>query len=371
MSASASGIFGGTPSTTTPIAGPWLSPQVVKRNSVPKLLPAIADRVSRAAGCGCWPAGARPARRVPRSSRSGSRAVRWRSSRTRGRACPPRPRWLPSTVRTSPGRRSRDRLSRPATPRSAFDIDIVLVGISSTDRPERRIDLAATAVALDKDHFGHRTARVTARSDAAPGLRRGSRRRRPWVFGIGGRRHNVEQHRGRSVGGRPSRSTIAGGVGPRKCHDRVRCRLGRRPLGAQRLLTGAANRRRRPRDPEPRDRGRNLLDRSGSPVAADRERDFGIGAVSSMPIATRRIGFGQATRPALRFEKFHLLIPRAASNCRPRPENRREWRRVSGHRISNLKRGSSRRSHSGPLVRVTETQSRIAASPRRNPSRCR
>src|SRR3954464_6397891 len=42
MSGSASGIRGGTPSTTTPIAGPWLSPQVVKRNSVPKLLPAIS-----------------------------------------------------------------------------------------------------------------------------------------------------------------------------------------------------------------------------------------------------------------------------------------------------------------------------------------
>src|ERR1700676_1347791 len=42
MSASASGRRGGTPSTTTPIAGPWLSPQVVKRNSVPKVFPAIA-----------------------------------------------------------------------------------------------------------------------------------------------------------------------------------------------------------------------------------------------------------------------------------------------------------------------------------------
>src|SRR5438067_7647522 len=41
MSDSASGIRGGTPSTTTPIAGPWLSPQVVKRNSVPNVLPAI------------------------------------------------------------------------------------------------------------------------------------------------------------------------------------------------------------------------------------------------------------------------------------------------------------------------------------------
>src|SRR3954471_1655603 len=44
MSGSASGIRGGTPSTTTPIAGPWLSPQVVKRNSVPKLLPAISPQ---------------------------------------------------------------------------------------------------------------------------------------------------------------------------------------------------------------------------------------------------------------------------------------------------------------------------------------
>src|SRR5260370_34294468 len=42
MSGSASGRSGGTPSTTTPIAGPWLSPQVVKRNSVPNVLPAIA-----------------------------------------------------------------------------------------------------------------------------------------------------------------------------------------------------------------------------------------------------------------------------------------------------------------------------------------
>src|SRR5215472_1604277 len=42
MSGSVSGRRGGTPSTTTPIAGPWLSPHVVKRNSVPKELPAIA-----------------------------------------------------------------------------------------------------------------------------------------------------------------------------------------------------------------------------------------------------------------------------------------------------------------------------------------
>src|SRR5215472_5615498 len=44
MSGSASGRRGGTPSTTTPIAGPWLSPQVVKRNKVPNELPAIVFR---------------------------------------------------------------------------------------------------------------------------------------------------------------------------------------------------------------------------------------------------------------------------------------------------------------------------------------
>src|SRR6266852_6108710 len=45
MSDSASGTFGGTPSTTTPIAGPWLSPQVVKRYSVPSVLPAMTARL--------------------------------------------------------------------------------------------------------------------------------------------------------------------------------------------------------------------------------------------------------------------------------------------------------------------------------------
>src|SRR5229473_6252647 len=40
ISAAASTRRGGTPSTTQPIAGPWLSPQVVKRKIVPKLLPA-------------------------------------------------------------------------------------------------------------------------------------------------------------------------------------------------------------------------------------------------------------------------------------------------------------------------------------------
>ena len=37
-SASVSGISGGQPSTTQPIAGPWLSPQVVTRNRWPKVL---------------------------------------------------------------------------------------------------------------------------------------------------------------------------------------------------------------------------------------------------------------------------------------------------------------------------------------------
>src|SRR5579884_1947523 len=47
MSGSASGMRGGTPSTTTPIAGPWLSPQVVNRNSVPKELPAMVQGPTR------------------------------------------------------------------------------------------------------------------------------------------------------------------------------------------------------------------------------------------------------------------------------------------------------------------------------------
>ena len=35
------GMPGGQPSTTTPNAGPWLSPQVVKRNSWPNVLKLI------------------------------------------------------------------------------------------------------------------------------------------------------------------------------------------------------------------------------------------------------------------------------------------------------------------------------------------
>ncbi len=38
MSASDKGKRGGVPSTTQPIAGPWLSPKVVKRNRWPKVL---------------------------------------------------------------------------------------------------------------------------------------------------------------------------------------------------------------------------------------------------------------------------------------------------------------------------------------------
>ena len=38
MSASLSGSKGGQPSTTQPIAGPWLSPQVVTRNRWPNVL---------------------------------------------------------------------------------------------------------------------------------------------------------------------------------------------------------------------------------------------------------------------------------------------------------------------------------------------
>ena len=42
MSASVRGMRGGVPSTTQPIASPWLSPQLVNRKRVPKLLPAMA-----------------------------------------------------------------------------------------------------------------------------------------------------------------------------------------------------------------------------------------------------------------------------------------------------------------------------------------
>src|SRR3954464_6305579 len=44
MSASTSGIMGGQPSTTQPIATPWLSPKVVTRNMWPNVLKDIAAR---------------------------------------------------------------------------------------------------------------------------------------------------------------------------------------------------------------------------------------------------------------------------------------------------------------------------------------
>src|SRR5579863_8775601 len=45
MSASVSGMRGGQPSTTQPIAGPWLSPKVVTRNIWPKVLNDMAEMV--------------------------------------------------------------------------------------------------------------------------------------------------------------------------------------------------------------------------------------------------------------------------------------------------------------------------------------
>ena len=45
MSLSVSSSPGGQPSTTQPIAGPWLSPKVVTVNSRPKVSPAIAQIV--------------------------------------------------------------------------------------------------------------------------------------------------------------------------------------------------------------------------------------------------------------------------------------------------------------------------------------
>ena len=43
MSDSDKGSSGGQPSTTQPMAGPWLSPQLVKRKIEPKLFPATAS----------------------------------------------------------------------------------------------------------------------------------------------------------------------------------------------------------------------------------------------------------------------------------------------------------------------------------------
>ena len=43
MISSERGRRGGTPSTTQPIPGPWLSPKLVKENSFPKLLSDMSD----------------------------------------------------------------------------------------------------------------------------------------------------------------------------------------------------------------------------------------------------------------------------------------------------------------------------------------
>src|SRR6185312_11198760 len=43
MSSTTSGMRGGQPSTTQPIAGPWLSPKLVKRNMRPKVLKDMDD----------------------------------------------------------------------------------------------------------------------------------------------------------------------------------------------------------------------------------------------------------------------------------------------------------------------------------------
>ena len=94
MSGAVSGSPGGQPSTTQPIAGPWLSPQVVTRNRWPKVLWDIARAVPESVGapgirgCGCNP---RPARRFGQLLGAPGRA---RKGRTRA---------IPVTTR---GRRS-------------------------------------------------------------------------------------------------------------------------------------------------------------------------------------------------------------------------------------------------------------------------
>src|ERR1700730_15567573 len=47
MSPSSSGIKGGQPSTTQPIAGPWLSPKVVTRKRWPKVLWDMGSKAKR------------------------------------------------------------------------------------------------------------------------------------------------------------------------------------------------------------------------------------------------------------------------------------------------------------------------------------
>src|SRR3990170_4869731 len=54
MSDGSSSRPGGQPSTTQPMAGPWLSPKVVTVNSTPKLLPDIRRaRQMPCLRCGC------------------------------------------------------------------------------------------------------------------------------------------------------------------------------------------------------------------------------------------------------------------------------------------------------------------------------
>jgi hypothetical protein len=50
MSASASARPGGQPSTTQPIAGPWLSPKEVTQKSLPRVLPDMVENVAEGPG---------------------------------------------------------------------------------------------------------------------------------------------------------------------------------------------------------------------------------------------------------------------------------------------------------------------------------
>ena len=90
ISATLSGICGGHPSTTQPIAAPWLSPKVVTRNRWPKVLWDIRFRLS---GLG--------------SPRRGFRSIS--DTKRAGRAAGVR--WLRRTRRGAPGGRLRRRVS--------------------------------------------------------------------------------------------------------------------------------------------------------------------------------------------------------------------------------------------------------------------
>src|SRR6266568_7774714 len=85
MSAAVSGMRAGQPSTTQPIAGPWLSPKVVTRKRWPKVLNdmgfrPVAGVVARTLGgvkwekplFECWRTRWRPSKCSPRQRRSGS-----------------------------------------------------------------------------------------------------------------------------------------------------------------------------------------------------------------------------------------------------------------------------------------------------------